>query len=128
MQTTLEYLLRMERFLFDNQYTADCTCLAYEVAKRLLDEEKMPALYRIGDQRFPRVVFAPLRFPEKIWLYHDVCMVDGVVWDPMMGQPLLLDEYFTKAFGASLQIEERVSATMLQRYLSSWRPTHWRPP
>jgi hypothetical protein len=108
MESTLEYLARMNKSLANDYRTADgkfresCLDIAGEVAKRLMAEGKKPTInwvgrakkeYSEGDMLWPRLYSGRVR-----WAVHIFCMCDGQVWDPMVGKPILSNDYLENAF------------------------------
>lgn len=112
METTLEYMLRMEEELRSTSHRTDCTYVAYQVAQRLLKEEHAPSIATIPA---PAHGLKPARYPHITWNYHEVCVSGGLVWDPMMGLPLPVERYGVEAFGQPIDMVETVSAAEMQR-------------
>lgn len=82
---------------------ACCLSIANNICAALSDEEQSPHLARVqSDGTFLETVFAselyPRPYPERTWWYHYVCEADGVVYDPMLEEPISLKDYPMAAF------------------------------
>ena len=88
----------------------NCTNLAKEVTRLFISDGKRPKIIRIGRQdsegHFLDRLFPKIYEGHEGWRYHDVCILDSRVYDPMVGVPLELDDYFEKYFGQKFEIHE----------------------
>lgn len=110
MESTLEYLARMNDSLNNNyrtpngRFAESCLHIAGEVAKRLISEGKRPSINFVGriveDGKVDKPMLLPKRYHGNVqWACHLFAVCDNQVWDPMIGQPVLMDSYVDLAFG-----------------------------
>jgi len=117
MESTQEYMENMNEVLSNDYRTEDgkhrhsCFAIAREVEKRLLSEGKDPKIYRIRnavekDKMGNRDCIIPKRYEGRLsdWFVHIVAVADNIVFDPMIGNPVHIDEYCASAFEGSTEI------------------------
>lgn len=99
----------------DGKYAEHCGLIAVDIAKMLLQEGKRPSLVSIRGKRVanPDIVanepLIPVQYGGRVqWGGHIVCVCEGVVYDPMIGEPLPLATYAQEAFGADVDMETDV--------------------
>ena len=107
METTLDYLKRKYNSLKDNYSSEDkigkdsCLLIALEVAKRLLPEGKNPYLLFIeaDEIRSENGYLHPKQYFGRVeWGGHIVCCEDNMIYDPIVGKPLIIQDYFKNTF------------------------------
>ena len=116
MQSALEYLANTSAAMA-NGYVADCVTHACAIADLLLRAHDSPSIARLrvimrtGD----RVFYAPL-IPKRFtgaqavtWNTHYVCCLRGAAYDPMLAQPVAIENYCQEAFGIAATLEEHLS-------------------
>ena len=99
--TELHEQLRADYSLSDGQM-ADCNQIAIELEELLFDGEIRPVpmiiLGRpVDENTFSRITPRPYEGRLQ-WTCHIVCVSAGVVYDPMLPEPISLDLYPEAAF------------------------------
>lgn len=110
MESVLEYMVNKHRTLTtnyktpDNQYSESCGLIAIDIAKRLLEEGKIPCIMQIFgkiiDSEGNRKSIIPKQYDGKvIWGAHQICCAEGKAYDPMISQePVMITDYFQMTF------------------------------
>jgi len=128
----LEYLNREEQALamdyvdFTGKNIASCTALAVDAARILIKEGKKPCLMYCSSKDIKDnntgSLLCPLRYKDKIsWRAHVACACNGYIYDPMLGQPILIETYPQIAFGVDIKMKQLVSETNMTDFI---RRTH----
>lgn len=113
MVSTVEYLARKQKSLRPN-YTRDngrhlesCWHVATDVARRLLDEGKEPEIVTFTEGTFSLLKpMVPKEYEGKVtWYAHHVCVADGMSYDPIIGEPVPINEYCQRAFGEDFKMQ-----------------------
>jgi hypothetical protein len=110
MESTIEYLVKMEEDLARQDFEGyDCTGLAKEIAQRLVREGQSPSIIRIRSIRNSGAYFVddtlvPRKYPDRMWKHHDVCEANSLIYDPLIGHPLPIRQYFEEAFGEGFEV------------------------
>jgi len=107
--------LRDVSALMGNGYPEDCVAHACRIAGLLLDEGKAPWIAAIRDvegaMHHPLV---PQRFlgsgAAPTWNVHYVCCADDRAYDPLVGEPMVIDGFTLRVFGREISMREAVSA------------------
>jgi len=116
METALEYMANLHPSLANDYktpngaYKESCSGIAINLAKRLLDEGKIPYIAEIHGKFIDdanRKPIVPKQYNGRIsWGAHQICCVDNLVYDPMISpKPITLDEYFQVAFEDEIEME-----------------------
>ncbi|MFA6523147.1 MAG: hypothetical protein WCS85_02155 [Candidatus Peribacteraceae bacterium] len=79
-----------------------CLLVAYDIAQVLLHGHQDLSVMRLT--REGGFTFKPKHVPEEFeaWGEHFVCVCDGTVYDPMLDQPVPLNDYCEVMFGMPL--------------------------
>ena len=117
MESTQEYLENMNKVLSNDYRTEDekhkysCFAVAREVEKRLLAEGKNPKIYWVRnaikkDKIGIRDKIIPKAYEGRLsdWFVHIVAVADKLVFDPMIGIPVSIEDYCVAAFEGSTEI------------------------
>lgn len=106
-------------------YPADCVAHAVQLAELLSAGGATPWIGRIrelvveGELTISRPLI-PLRFsgPGKPqWSTHYVCCNDGLAYDPLVGEPIRIEELAMRVFGRTLEVTEAVSSSKVKALL-----------
>jgi len=111
MTSAIEYLAKMEHRISErDNLKYRCSELAKQVATRLEEEGQLISIIRISRQRKKdrSYVFAltPRKYPDVNWEYHEVCLAGAQIWDPLIGRPIPIEEYFHEAFGEEFEFQK----------------------
>ncbi len=108
----------------DGQYVESCTLIANEVARIFLKAGKQSEIISISGKRVdnPYInaneMLKPLQYEGRVsWGAHVVCICEGVVYDPMIGQPLPLEEYIKTAFDSEVEITTIVPKDKIEEFV-----------
>lgn len=121
----LLYLRETSAAMTANRYPADCVAHAMRVAECLIADGASPWIGRIrdlvvqGGQTISRPLI-PLRFSgigKPQWSSHYVCCNDGLAYDPLIGEPVPIDELAARIFGATHLVTEAVPSSMVATLL-----------
>ncbi|VVB79579.1 Uncharacterised protein [uncultured archaeon] len=104
MESAQEYFLRMHNSLANNYRTPDgffsesCAYISFEMARRLLAENKEPAIYWVGrmlaERELDRPMLEPARYSGKVrWACHIFAGVEDIIWDPILPTPVSIADY-----------------------------------
>jgi hypothetical protein len=111
----LQYLREVSARMTEG-YPEDCVAHACRLAVHLLRAGGSPWIGSIrditmnGDQQFHQPLIAlRLKHPPP-WNVHYVCCNDGDAYDPLVGEPVAIDELALRVFGRALSVREAVSA------------------
>src|SRR3989344_5300979 len=80
-------------------YSEGCSSIAFEIAGLLLGEGKEPCLLGFSKQRKMHgvknyVTLVPVAFDGRVtWARHQVCLCDGKVYDPILPEPVAVEDY-----------------------------------
>jgi hypothetical protein len=108
----LAYLRELSR-AFDLAYTGDCTHHAEEIARRLLDDGLSPwigamrEVVTLPDGRVYHAPLTPLKYAGHsgpTWNVHYVCCSGDEAFEPMLGEPVAVDELGELLFGRKLPV------------------------
>ncbi len=125
--SVLSYLAEKNRTLIndyktpDGNYAESCGLIAIDIARLLLKEAKQPSIMSVNGKRVdnPAIIanepLVPVQYNGRVkWGGHTVCVCDGLVYDPMIGKPVSIEQYAHEAFGAEIEMkitvtEDRIS-------------------
>ena len=91
---------------------AICTFIALRFARLLREQGKQPSILSVKgkpllESKIDTEPLTPLQYEGRVhWNEHIVCACDGLVYDPMLGEPVAIADYGQRAFGRDLQIKE----------------------
>ena len=109
----------------DGNYSKSCSLIAVDIAKMLLEEGKRPEIVSITGKRIdnPNIIvhepLKPVQYEGRVsWGGHTVCVCDGLVYDPMIGRPLPIEEYAHKAFGADVEMSTVVPENKIEKFVN----------
>jgi hypothetical protein len=114
--SVLEYLQTTSAAM-EHGYTADCVTHACNIADLLLSAGREAWIGRLRDITKLRddVFHGPLiprRFTgghARTWNVHYVCCSGTEVYDPMLAEPVGIEQYSLAAFGNPLEVTEHLS-------------------
>jgi hypothetical protein len=127
--SVLDYLAEKNKTLVkdyrtpDDNYSESCSLIAKNIAKTLVKEGKKPRIISVTGKRIPnssnRESLQPVQYAGRVsWGAHVVCVCDGLVYDPMIGRPLPLEEYAHEAFGCDVEIETLISEDEIEEFVN----------
>ena len=100
-----------------------CTLIACEVAKIFLKEGKTPYIVKIKENEkrggwVHNKILRPVLFGGRVtWRTHHVCCYNGIAYDPMLGEPVSLNEYTLKAFGENIQVKMLIPEEQIKEFV-----------
>jgi len=112
METAEEYLRRVHDEIRD-RYSGDCLRRAREIADRLRAAGQSPQLLRyhrestVGGERFiePLTPLMYLGRAGPTWTTHYVCSADSLIYDPILGTAVAIEDYSFMMFGKVIEPE-----------------------
>jgi hypothetical protein len=109
---------------FAHTYEANCLTVARDIARLLIDVGKQPSIASIHKEeermegRFHYPVM-PKKYGGRVtWTRHYVCCCGGMVYDPMLEEPVEIGHYSQATFGEDFPVEIFVSEEEMEEYLS----------
>jgi hypothetical protein len=107
--SVLAYLRETSEGMRD-RYAGDCLKHARHIASLLRVEGNEPWIGRIRDEvpmhgSFYRHPLIPRRWEGITWETHYVACAGREVYDPIVGEPVDVDEYAERVFGRKLPVE-----------------------
>ena len=135
----IKHMFMTERYVDEKGRIADCHKIANEIYDMLVSEGKFPFLAEFSiewqTEKPYEEELVPLRYNREIerdkakvekggegwkdkmvpWKTHFFCCCDGLAFDPIMGEPVPIEEYSTRVFGRRLPhavVDERDRATL----------------
>jgi hypothetical protein len=106
----------------DGRHVEHCGLIALSTAERLMVYGKAPEIIMYGGKRVGggSLTLAPIRYAGRVkWGGHQVAAAEGLIYDPMLGYPVKIEDYPRAAFGnIEVVIEERKNATWIRWALS----------
>jgi hypothetical protein len=128
METALKYMAKKHATLANNYRTPDgkhsesCGCIAVDIAKILLTENRLPYIARVWGRlvdNVNRTSIIPRPFGGRIsWGVHQVCCEGGSVYDPMIGiVPVAIDNYCKKAFRGEVEMGVLVNQAEIREFV-----------
>lgn len=96
-----------------------CSLVAVDIAKLFIARGEMPSIYAILGAKIGstdnREILVPKPYAGRVkWGGHCICVLDQVVYDPILEKPLPLAEYPDAAFGQPIEMEDVTD--ILDRY------------
>ena len=110
MSPLLTYLMDKRR-LFAHTYEANCLTIARDIARLLVEEGHQPfiaCLHKEEDRAGNRFHYplSPKKYNGRItWTKHYVCCCEGMVYDPMLEEPVGMEQYSRAVFGEDFPME-----------------------
>jgi hypothetical protein len=117
MSSLLTYLDDKRRLLA-HSYEANCLTIAYDIAGLLIAEGRSPfiaCLHKEEDRAGNRFHYPliPKKYNGRVtWTKHYVCCCDGIVYDPMLDEPVAIERYSQKVFGQEFPMEGLISNSL----------------
>jgi len=133
MGATSRYMERMHRQLVgdylneDGTERAACGIIAVEVGNLLKREGKYPGIRSMTSFDLPSNVrgsLMPLIFKGKWdtgWGSHHVCWESGLIYDPLIGEPVHEGDYSQKMFGFYVPLRSEFSFANFARLVGRRR-------
>lgn len=99
-----------------------CGLLAIDVAKLILEEGGHPTLLsvrgRVVDSVGNRKTLVPKQYKGAItWGGHTVCENKGLIYDPMVGYPVITETYLNEIFTEPVTIRTSVASDKIQEFI-----------
>ena len=120
------YLSEKHEQLADN-YQADCLAIACDVARLLVESGKQPSIVsftkttKTEDGNFHHPLM-PKKYGGRVtFTRHYVCCCEELAYEPMLEQPVPIEQLCQAVFGQELTMEEFVSADGIETYLDKRR-------
>jgi len=107
MESALEYFVRKHETL-KHDYREPCTFIALKMGKRLIALGKFPDIRRVSHPNHKLLV--PLQYKGKVkWGGHLVCCCDSMIYDPILPNPVSIENYCRRVFGEELEMKIELS-------------------
>ena len=122
MSALLSYMTEKGRLLAES-YQANCLAIAHDIAALLLDSGSQPfivCLYKVEDRGGNRFHYPliPKQYGGRItWTKHYVCCCGSVAYDPMLREPVPIEQYSRQAFGEDFPMARFVTEEAMRQYL-----------
>ena len=122
MSALLRYMAEQNRRLAES-YPANCVTIARDSAAFLLASGCQPyivCLYKAEDRGGNRFHYPliPKKYGGRItWTKHYVCGCGSVAYDPILGEPVPIEQYCRRAFGIEFLMERFVTEAAMRQYL-----------
>jgi hypothetical protein len=106
----------------DGDYYESCDHIAKEIARRLLNEGKLPWIIEIHgkfDDEYNRKLITPKPFGDILgWGNHKICCESGWAYDPMVGiGPVAIDRYREIAFEGDVEMEILIEQDRIREFI-----------
>ncbi len=104
-KTVLDYLRKKHSTIVndyrasDGRYSEHCGLIAIDIAKLFLDAGRRPYIAKVAEDVneggcIQSKSLEPTMYEGRIsWGAHQVCVCDGQVFDPMLGEPVAIESY-----------------------------------
>ncbi len=107
----------------DGRYSESCGLIACDIAKLFLDEGEKTSLFNVKGETLidgvNRKAIAPRIYEGNVeWGGHKVCVRENIVYDPMVGKPMKIEEYASEIFYEPVILEETVSPELIEEFLN----------
>lgn len=98
---SIETYLARRHIQLEDKYNTVCYKEAKEIAKRLFLEGKKSHIVKMIDPDY----LEPKKYEGKVsWVDHFVCFSSGKAYDPIIGFPITVKDYYMEAFGKNPEI------------------------
>lgn len=120
-KTVMEYFHQKRLSIINDYHTPDgkhsdsCTLIALEIADLLIKEGHEPIIMLISEDIRENGLIHPKSLSSMIfggrvtWYAHQVCVCDGLAFDPIFANPISIHGYAAAVFGE--EIETRIVLT-----------------
>ncbi|MEK6406267.1 MAG: hypothetical protein AABN34_04810 [Acidobacteriota bacterium] len=125
MSSLLSYLTEKRSLLADN-YEANCLTIARDIARLLIDSGNQPFIACLHKEtvrpgyRFHHPLIPKKYYGSITWTKHYVCCCEGVVYDPMLEEPVGIEQYSRAAFGEDFPLESFVPKEAMEGYMGRY--------
>jgi hypothetical protein len=123
MSSLLDYLAERGRLLAES-YQADCLAIARDIARLLTDSGRRPFIVYLnrvearGRDKF-HYPLMPKKYGGRVtWTKHYVCCAAGMAYDPILEEPVPIEQYCAIVFGEDFPMERFVSEDKMDDYLN----------
>ena len=122
MSSLLSYLTEKRR-QFAHNYDANCLKIARDIAGLLIAGKSQPfiaCLHKEEDRVEGRFHYPlmPKKYKGRVtWTKHYVCCCDGMVYDPMLEEPVRIEQYSMAVFGEDFPLEIYVAEEAVEEYV-----------
>jgi len=120
--------LEMKYHSLANDYTKDghtehCGLIAVDIVRLFIKSGLKPQIFsivgKVVDSAGNRETFYPRRYSNRVsWEGHTVCVLNGVVYDPMVGTPVPLDEYARITFSKEVDMYVYIDSDEITEFVS----------
>jgi hypothetical protein len=109
----------------EGNYVENCTLIAVDIAKMLLDSGERPELVRVQGPQITQGGWVgnepviPKIYEGRVrWGAHVICVSNNIVYDPMIGEPKPLAEYINNTFIGPVETKTTVSKDEIETFVS----------
>ena len=110
-------------------YDEWCSNIALQIAARLFKDGKYPSILQFSEADVETGILTfkelkPLLYEGRVsWGFHVVCQCDGLIYDPVLGDPISVQLYSIQMFGENiprivlfdtLEIQELIGAEIVK--------------
>jgi hypothetical protein len=113
MESTQDYLTRKHQDILDHGYDGQHSgVIALKVAERLISEGERPEISLVYEERLnPGSATEVVQFTPNIlgedtsWLTHTVCTTQTHAYDPLIGEPIAIEDYTGFLFDEEIKMK-----------------------
>lgn len=124
-KTVLDYLTKANKTILNDYKTSDehCWLIAIDIAKLFIASGKEPYIMKIFEEFYENGFIhsknlKPLVYKDQVtWWYHEVCCYRNDVFDPIIGNPVKINEYTQIIFGESINMEILIPKNQIREFV-----------
>ena len=84
-----------------------CLLIAIELAQKLREEKIEPTILKVMADKDQDDWLIPRGYNPKIrWYVHIICSANGLIYDPLLKNPISINKYSQRVFGRTLSFQE----------------------
>lgn len=116
-----EFMIQKRVELLNNDYRAACGLIAWEIAEMFIAAGESPTTIFFSKDINDGIVITseplfPLIFQGRVkWGSHEVAVNRGLVYDPILGYPVRINEYSQLVFGKEIPWSDGLTADYIKR-------------
>lgn len=120
----LKYKSLTNNYSEDGIYREHCGLIATDIAKLFMNKGLKPELFSVRGQIVDKVgnseSIRPKRYNGQVtWGGHTVCVLDGIVYDPIIGKPIPIELYKMTAFEKEVRMYVQIEANKMEEFVKN---------